>query len=161
MPPAPPTGRLDVTWHASIDDIDLARVVADLADIVPDAVRIVRSCRSCGSDQHGKPHVIAPTAAMPLHVSVSRSDGLTVVAVTDVGPVGVDVEAIQGEDLMSWVRTESLVKATGHGLTIDPDDIADDRWTADLDAPDGYVGAVTILSTTPPSTITNPAAPAG
>ena len=84
---------------------------------------------------------------------------MTVVAVTDAGPVGVDVEQIQDEDLAPWVRTESLVKATGHGLTIDPAAITDDRWTSDLAAPDGYVAAVTILTATPPRTITNPAAP--
>jgi 4'-phosphopantetheinyl transferase len=161
VPPVQPPDLLAITWLPSGGEDDLARLVADFAQIDPHAVRIVRACRSCGSDAHGKPQVVAPSAVTPIHVSLSRSGGMTVVAVTDVGPVGIDVEAVQHEDLTPWVRTESLVKATGHGLTIDPDDIPDERWTADLAAPDGYVGAVTILTTTPPSTVTNPAAPAG
>ena len=158
MPPDPQTGRLAVAWPSSDDEI--VRIVADFAGITADAVRIVRACRSCGSDRHGKPQVVAPTTTIPLHVSVSRATGLIVVAVTDVGPVGVDLEATKDEDLSAWVRTESLVKATGHGLTIDPADLDDDRWTASIATPDGYVGAVTILTTEPPRTITNPAEPA-
>ena len=65
-----------------------------------------------------------------------------------------------------WVRKESVLKATGHGLTIDPRSIrvsAPDRrpelliWPADeqeigpsqmfdLDVPEGYSAAVTVLS---------------
>ena len=142
-----------------IDDLHLARAAATYAGVSARLVRIVKACRLCGSDRHGKPQVIAPSVAKPVHVSLSRSGGLTVVAVTDAGPVGIDVEAVQDEDLTPWVRAESLVKATGHGLTIDPATITDDRWTSDLPAPDGYVAAVTILTTTPPRIITNPAAP--
>jgi 4'-phosphopantetheinyl transferase len=164
VPPDQQTGRLAVTWSASPGDDDVVGAVAAFAGVAPEAIRIVRACRSCGSDRHGKPQVVAPAALPAVHVSLSRSGGLTVVAVTDVGPVGIDIEARRddADDLLAWVRAESLVKATGHGLTIDPADLDDERWTAGLDAPDGFVGAVTILTTTtPPAEITNPAAPAG
>jgi 4'-phosphopantetheinyl transferase len=163
VPPDQQTGRLVVTWSASPGDDEVAEAVAAFAGVAPQAIRIARACRSCGSDRHGKPQVVAPATCPPVHVSLSRSGGLTVVAVTDVGPVGIDIEACRdaADDLPAWVRAESLVKATGHGLTIDPADIDDERWTAGLDAPDGFVGAVTILTATPPAEITNSAAPAG
>lgn len=157
------TGRLSVSWLASdhVDPDQIVRLVAEFAGIPAADVQIVHACRSCGSDQHGKPQVVMPPGAPQLHVSVSRSGGRTVAAVTDAGPVGVDVETFQpsSDDLVAWVRTESLVKATGHGLTIDPAQLDDEpRWTVDLDAPEGFVAAVTIL-TDAPAVTTVPAAP--
>lgn len=155
--------RVVVVWSREhVADVDLSRLASKFADIAPDDVRIVRACRSCGSDQHGKPHVVVPPGRTPIHVSLSRSGDVTVVAVTDVGPVGIDVEATTDDtDLRAWVRTESLVKATGHGLTIDPADIVEPRWTTAVDAPDGYVAAVTILTPGPPPVIANRAAREG
>ncbi|MET0908565.1 MAG: hypothetical protein ABWZ99_03775 [Ilumatobacteraceae bacterium] len=145
-----PSPRLAVTWlpAPAADSDAVMRLVAAFAGGPAGELRIVRACRSCGSDRHGKPQIVMPAGAAPLHLSLSRSGDLAVVAVTDAGPVGIDLEAIRPdtEDLTAWVRTESLVKATGHGLTIDPADITDIRWTSGLDAPDGYVAAVTVLS---------------
>jgi 4'-phosphopantetheinyl transferase len=148
-------GRLRVTWLPSeqVDPAALVRLVGELTGSTT-GVRIVRSCRSCGSDRHGKPHVVVPEGRPAVHLSLSRSGGRGVVAVTDVGPVGVDVEDlhVQGvegvttDDLVAWVRAESLVKATGHGLTIDPATLDVPRRTLDLDAPVGFVAAVTILT---------------
>ena len=79
---------------------------------------------SCGSDQHGKPYVLGLDATTPVHVSLSRAGQLAILAVSDAGPVGVDVEwrAARGSpDVSTWVRKESVIKATGHGLTVDPD----------------------------------------
>lgn len=139
-----------ITWLPSEDvaPATLVRLVGELTGSVQ-GVRIVRACRSCGSDQHGKPQVVVPAGSPAVHVSLSRSGGRAVVAVTDAGAVGVDLECLGTEDtdeLVSWVRAESLVKATGHGLTIDPDTIDVPHRTLDLDAPDGFVGAVTILT---------------
>lgn len=136
--------------------------MAEVADISPGLVTITRACRSCGSDRHGRPQAVIATGGPDLHISLSRSGGMTLVAVSDAGAVGVDLEAIAGhhEDLTAWVRTESLVKATGHGLTIDPgrlDDVV--RHTIDLDAPDGFVAAVTVLTDVPPQVVMRPAAP--
>ncbi|MET0449511.1 MAG: hypothetical protein ABW004_13945 [Aeromicrobium sp.] len=158
-------GRIEITWLRSerADPDAVVGLVADFTDVARDDIRIVHACRSCGSDRHGKPHVVMPDGHAQLHVSLSRSAGLALVAVTDAGPVGVDVEAVRPEieDLPAWVRTESLVKATGHGLTIDPADIVDERWTSELDSPAGYVAAVTILTATPPTLVTRTAAPEG
>ncbi|KAA1378492.1 4'-phosphopantetheinyl transferase family protein [Aeromicrobium fastidiosum] len=146
--------RVHVTWLP--DDDAEASVVLQLvraASGVDDA-RLARMCRSCGSDRHGKPEVVVPAGRSPVFVSLSRSGGRTVVAITRSGPIGVDVEACPragttSSELVEWVRTESLVKATGHGLTIDPAEIDESRHTIDLDAPDGFVAAVTILTNGP------------
>lgn len=125
---------------------------------------------------------------VPVHLSLSRAGDRTVVAVSIAGPVGVDVEradaagfgtfarvALHPEEraddpaarTRTWVRKESLVKATGDGLAVDlrgirlspPDEppaLLD--WTSpgapsravqiiDLAAPDGehYVASLTVL----------------
>jgi 4'-phosphopantetheinyl transferase len=165
VPSVVPDPRLAVTWMPLPDAAadSLTRLVADFAGIPRTDVRIVRACRSCGSDRHGKPQVVLAGGHTPLHVSLSRSGDLAVAVVTDAGPVGVDVEAAgpDVDDVTAWVHAESLVKATGHGLTIDPADIVDERWMRDLDAPDGYVAAVTVLTTREPRIVTTRAAPAG
>jgi 4'-phosphopantetheinyl transferase len=145
--------RVHVTWLRSPgpDASTLTELVGEVAGTA-DGVRVTRSCRACGSDRHGKPHVRTPPGSPPLFVSLARSGAHAVVAVTDVGDVGVDVEvADRGgsggrDDLVAWVRAESLVKATGHGLTIDPATLDVPRRTIDLDPPDGLVAALTVLS---------------
>lgn len=148
----------------------LLRLVADLlattdppTDPAAD-LRIVRACRACGSDRHGKPHVVGPPGRSRVHLSLGRSAGRAVVAVTGLGPVGVDLEALGPEtddDLVAWVRTESLVKATGHGLTIDPGSVEGPRRTIDLPAPDGFIAALTVLTDVAPAVVTTQATPAG
>jgi 4'-phosphopantetheinyl transferase len=139
-----------ITWLPTddVDEATLVRLVGEVAGS-SDGVRIVRACRSCGSDRHGKPQVVVPSGSPAVHLSLSRSGGRAVVAVTDAGPVGVDLEHVHPEtsdDLVAWVRAESLLKATGHGLTIDPNTLAIPHRTDDLDAPDGFVAAVTVLT---------------
>jgi 4'-phosphopantetheinyl transferase len=178
-----PCPRLVVTWlpAAGAGSDAMARLVAEFAGAAPREVRVVRACRSCGSDRHGKPQVVMPDDHPPHHVSLSRSDAHAVVAVTDAGPVGVDVEALTpGIDIVTWARMESIVKATGHGLMIDPGDVdvtppdappallrwpaseplSTTVWMTDVDAPDGYVAAATVLTTVLPR-LTTRAAPGG
>ncbi len=121
------------------------------------------------------------------HVSIRYAKDLTVVAITEAGPAGVDVERYDaasfpgfdsvvaheqedGRDARSrsinWVRKESLLKATGHGLAVDPRLIlltsadetpslvewsADDPpsepvWMSDVVITSAYVASVTVLS---------------
>jgi 4'-phosphopantetheinyl transferase len=159
-----------------------------------DAARVINHCRSCGSTTHGQP-VLAPIpGSVTPHVSISYAEGLTVVAVTEAGPVGVDVErydaaaflgfeavaAHEKETLhntrtrtINWVRKESLLKATGRGLTVDPRRIlltepheppALVEWTAsdpplgsvwmmDVEITSSHVAAVTVLCHDPPSLV--------
>lgn len=76
-----------------------------------------------------------------MHASVARAAGLAIVAFTDVGPIGVDLEredaagfegfaktAMHPDERASttvertrlWVRKEAVLKATGQGLGVDP-----------------------------------------
>ncbi|TFV60121.1 4'-phosphopantetheinyl transferase superfamily protein [Geodermatophilus sp. DF01-2] len=159
----------------------------------PAAVRINRTCPTCGSG-HGKPR-LADAAA--LHFSVSHSAHCVVVAVLPGSPVGVDVEAVgrfgpgELEDLAAcaladgerehlarlpaaerpraftvyWTRKEAVLKATGHGLGVPPDELVvtppstpprvlrrdgpEPVWLRDLPAPAGFVAALAGLGTAP------------
>jgi 4'-phosphopantetheinyl transferase len=98
------------------------------------AVVVDRRCDRCG-EPHGRPRL--PRAG--LEASISHSGDVAVVAITEAGPVGVDVEFIgtrgYAEILRSvctrseresvqtpadffafWTRKEAVVKATGEGL---------------------------------------------
>ncbi|MCW2750828.1 MAG: hypothetical protein JWR83_1938 [Aeromicrobium sp.] len=168
-------GRLVVSWlpASDADDMSMARAAAEFQGVAADTIRIVRACRTCGSDQHGKPYVIGSLGHV--HVSLSRAGELAVIAASDAGPVGVDLEVAEAAtispvDIARWVRRESVLKATGHGLTVDPDSVevtAPDEapallswpsieplpgpaWMLSLECPDGYVGAVTVLSAVRP-----------
>ena len=143
------TSEPRITWLED-DEVDAATLVRLVTEVTGpiDGLAVVHACRTCGSDRHGKTHVVVPDGRAPAHVSLSRSGGRAVVAVSDQAPVGVDVERMDPDspdDLRAWVRTESLLKATGHGLTIDPATIDAHRRTIDLAAPDGFVAAVTLL----------------
>ncbi len=123
-------------------------------------LRFTRTCRACGRTDHGKPTLVGLPGRPAVQFSLSHSGDRVAVGVTEAGSVGVDVEAESatrfsgfGDVALSpaeaavvrslpaprrpaaqaryWTRKEAVLKATGHGLTIDPASI-------EVSAPDGY-----------------------
>ncbi|MBU4337084.1 MAG: 4'-phosphopantetheinyl transferase superfamily protein [Actinobacteria bacterium] len=113
-------------------------VAAGELGMPPRSVPVDRSCDRC-TRPHGRPRV----SGSGLHLSVSHSGDLVVVATSMVGAVGVDVEALtaapldhaalaelvcapgerpsvsdRASFLTLWTRKESVLKATGDGLRI-------------------------------------------
>jgi 4'-phosphopantetheinyl transferase len=126
----------------------LKTMVGRLADTPPELVRLAYGCPRCGRS-HGRPVVVAPHTAVRWHVSMSHTSRQVIVAATDAGPVGVDVErtaasVFEGFDGVAltnaerteiercapsarakaravyWARKEAVLKATGFGLAVDP-----------------------------------------
>jgi 4'-phosphopantetheinyl transferase len=158
----------------------LKQAVAQAEGVAPETVMVDRRCAVCG-EQHGAPLVRGSN----LHVSVAHSGERVVAAITPVGAVGVDVEAramravmpktrdvlapsevmSQSDDFFTyWCRKESVLKATGAGMTVSMLDVvvspaseparlvsyegnALPAFVADLDLDTNYAGALTILST--------------
>lgn len=201
-----PATRVLVLWSDRGDRDTAERLLrAGAADWlhVPEAdLRLIRLCPSCGSDRHGRP-LLAPLRGHTVpSVSISRAGPVTVVALSGAGDVGVDVEpagaagspgfgavalhpleAAAGphERTLTWVRKESLLKATGHGLAVDPACIrltppseppallawdAPDApqlpvWMHDLDTAAGHVATVSVRAAVAPRLEVRQAAPAG
>jgi len=87
-----------------------------------DDVELHQQCDRCGG-AHGRPMVRIAGRPGP-HVSTTHAGGLVAVAIAS-NPVGVDLEPVGDTttdtgDLVTWVRTEAVLKATGHGLDVDP-----------------------------------------
>lgn len=176
MTSAPAAGpSVRVVWALGGDRTLADRLITDLVDGGPHEVR--RLCPWCGAADHGRP-VLAGRSEP--HLSISRSGSLTVVAVCDTAPVGVDVErwdAAGPASTVTWVRTEALLKATGHGLRLDPGTVelsepdrepeligwpeppAPDVRLYDVETAPGFVAAVAVLTADPVRVLVSPAAP--
>lgn len=156
-----------VRWATAPDGA--AHLRATVAAVVGEDPGPVRHlCLECGSIEHGAPRVGAE-----VQVSLAYAPPLVVAAVSNAGPVGVDVErreSLERADpfgvarhpdeaawtTATWVLKEALLKATGRGLAVDPRSIRLDgrtvvegprpSWLFDLDLPEEYVGAVAVLS---------------
>ena len=120
-----------------------------------------RLCPRCGSSAHGRPWLRVDGVAH--HVSLSRAGQHLVTALSD-GPVGVDVKSVAavaagwdptlvlaaGETAGSdterarvWARKEAVLKQRGTGLATPMTGVllTDEQWR-DLEAPEGYVAAI-------------------
>ena len=137
--------RLVVAYGALPAHALLRAEAARFHQVSPGRIVVVHECLRCGSDAHGRPRLLATAAVRhPAHVSLARAGDLSVAAITDVGPVGVDVEAEGAADFAGfedvalhrderahaaddparvWVRKEALLKAHGLGLAVDPRDV--------------------------------------
>ena len=161
--------------------VTLRQLVADHSGRAPSDVHFVRRCATCGSDRHGKP----VPEGVALHVSLSYDDHWVLAAAGTDAEIGVDVEgfaatdfdgfprvflnkteyeamaSLTGESLLRaratvLSRKESILKATGHGLAIDPTSIAVSAanqppalrsWTTSPSAPE----RLTVVDLDPPA----------
>lgn len=120
----------------------LRLVVARLIGGEPSGLVVDRRCSSCGG-LHGKPSI--PLSG--LYVSVSHSSDTVQVACTGAGQVGTDVQDRRSTDavsallehqesvldfLIAWTRLEAVVKATGEGFRVPPEQV---RLSAPRDVP--------------------------
>jgi phosphopantetheinyl transferase len=103
----------------------------------------------------GRPVLDPPRG--PLHFSVSHSGGLAVYALTEMSPVGVDVELIdrpgvrprQSDFLRAWVRAEAEGKRVGVGVRNTPATASAGEskpWISELDLGEGAVGAIALAT---------------
>lgn len=110
--------RIDGTGPARTRERFIARrwfvrqAIAEACGRAPTDLTIVQLCASCGGP-HGRPRVW-DLSGREVFASWSSLEDLTVVA-TASSPVGVDVAGDVG-----WARVEAALKATGHGLDVDP-----------------------------------------
>jgi len=122
---------------------------------------IDRTCRHCGA-AHGKPRA---DNDRQLDSSVSSSGQLVAIAVARGIVVGIDVEATTtAEASLTWCCKEAVLKATGHGLAVEPRLVVIDRIGdrlaviaappehaellafrfVSLELPSGYIGALAL-----------------
>ncbi|WP_210650906.1 4'-phosphopantetheinyl transferase superfamily protein [Nocardioides sp. SYSU D00065] len=153
----------DVRWHATDTGARRALELHAAAHLRAAAGLVTsgRLCPRCGSSRHGRPWL--RVGGTRHHVSLSRSGPHLLTAIAD-RPVGVDVESVAAvasrwdpglvlaggevatDDVArarAWARKEAVLKARGTGLATPMGAVllAEERW-ADLDAPEGYVAAV-------------------
>ena len=133
-----------VTGHALV-----RRLLGELLDRDPASLSFARRCTTCRSELHGKPSVVDVPG---WHFSLSYTNSLAVVVAAEGTEVGVDTEdltdadfegfvgttlardeeaafeGLTGRDLLLararvWARKEAVLKATGHGLVVDPSEV--------------------------------------
>ena len=137
--------RLVVAYGTLPAHVVLRAEAARFHQVSPAHIVLLHECPRCGSDAHGRPRLLATAAVRhPGFVSLARAGDMSVVAITDAGPVGVDVEAEGAADFAGfgdvalhpseratspaartriWVRKEALLKAHGLGLAVDPSEV--------------------------------------
>lgn len=198
--------RCLVLWSPDVGRATAHHLIRSIAlpdfGIAGDGVRVVNHCRACGSTEHGRLALTGVPGDVTVHVSASYCADVTVVAVTLVGPVGVDVERADAmtsfvgfnevvshaaekpgdyrSKAATWVRKESLLKATGLGMSVDPRRVqvtesdqsprlvaweADEPpgspvWMDDVALSPDHVAAVTVLAAERPHLVVRRAAEA-
>jgi len=123
----------------------LRGLVAELTGTAAADVQLTAVCPNCGGP-HGRP--VAPGTG--LHLSLTHGLDAVVAAASD-RPVGIDLESaiapapvladigsLTGHaSLLSWTRTEAILKADGRGLRVDPAHVVIDGsrgWVDDAPA---------------------------
>ena len=195
-----------VTWASgsarNVADHLIRSVGLPAFGVAGDRVQVVNHCRECGSTGHGRLVLTGVPGDVTFHVNASYCPDVTLVAVTPAGAVGVDVERMDAlsyysvlDDVVQhprerptddrsmallWVRKESLLKATGRGLTVDPRQVqvatseqcpellsweADEPpdapvWMFDVDVSPDHVASVTVLAAERPHLVVRRAAEA-
>lgn len=133
-----------VTAHAVAREL-----LGELTGRDPRELAFVRRCTTCGADAHGKPSLVGDD---PWCFSLSYTTDLVLVAATHGREIGVDIEELDeadfddfervtlaaperpalatltGAELLDarariWARKEAILKATGHGLVVDPTEV--------------------------------------
>jgi 4'-phosphopantetheinyl transferase len=115
------------------------REIGRLVGRPPESLRFDRTCPDCGR-QHDVPRLLDDPG---IHLSLSRTRSVVVLALSRSGPVGVDVDLVHATrfggygdvalhrderdddtrtfaDATTWVRKEAALKALGVGLRVDP-----------------------------------------
>lgn len=124
-------------------------VIAEVFDVDPTSLTFERRCATCGSERHGKPSIVDHPE---WSFSLSYTNDLAVIALTQAGEVGVDIETVIEADFAGfdqvtlnaaetaafegyagdallvaratvWSRKEAVLKASGHGLAVDPSQV--------------------------------------
>lgn len=134
-----PLPLVEIRWDFGYEADSLLRELA-IARTGKDPGPLHHSCPHCASITHGRPSYDACFA-----VSLARAGGLVVVAFSDQTPVGVDVATV-GPGAIAWTRREAVAKARGTGILEDHDVEASDLAIREVELPQGYVGAVAVVT---------------